>query len=324
MVLNFALFIKKCAWFIWAIMVVKSFYWANILTKYRIRPLGVRTLEKGALLHFPAINLSVRRHSPTHILDTLQIAERLFGIAGAVFYFDENDKLIAQIADIKYYVHTSQTMQILNEVYIEGIYDIGGATQVVVVDIGMNAGIASLFIAKNMKVPIFAFEPFRETYQAALSNFALNPEVADLIRPYNFGIGAADASIEALYCPEASGDCGVIPIPEGYCQGRATKTEIIKLKPISEIIDLIRNDFPGKKLVLKIDCEGSEYEILQSLYESDSLKYVVIIMLEWHRRSILHDPSGIVDILINSGFNVLKRGSLEAPVGMLYAFHAVN
>jgi len=82
------------------------------------------------------------------------------------------------------------------------------------------------------------------------------------------------------------------------------KTEIIKLKPISEIIDLIRNDFPGKKLVLKIDCEGSEYEILQSLYESDSLKYVVIIMLEWHRRSILHDPSGIVDILINSGFNV--------------------
>jgi FkbM family methyltransferase len=257
-------------------------------------------------------------------MESLQIAERLYRLAGAVYYFDERDILIAQIAGLKYCVHTAQVMQILDEVYIEGMYNIDVATPVVVVDIGMNVGIASLFIAKNMKASVFAFEPFCETYQAALSNFALNADVSDLIRPHNFGIGTASASIETLYCPEASGDCGIIPIPQEYCQGRKTKTEIIKLKPISDIFDLIRNDFPEKGIVLKIDCEGSEYEIVQSLYRSDRLKYVEIIMLEWHRRSTMHDPSIIVEILINSGFNLLKRGSLAAPVGMLYAFRATH
>ena len=74
-----------------------------------------------------------------------------------------------------------------------------------------------------------------------------------------------------------------------------------------------------REIVLKLDCEGAEYEILCSLREADVLRQIGIIMLEWHRRAGENMPQRIHDLLTAAGYVVFGDAIAGMECGMMRA-----
>ena len=64
-----------------------------------------------------------------------------------------------------------------------------------------------------------------------------------------------------------------------------------------------------------MDCEGAEYEVLEDLSATGTLKNVDLIMIEWHDKG----AQIIEELLINSGFNFFAR-DLGSISGLIYAY----
>jgi hypothetical protein len=77
----------------------------------------------------------------------------------------------------------------------------------------------------------------------------------------------------------------------------------------------ITSDYPDIDIVAKIDCEGSEYEILDSLAATGQLGQIKIIMMEWHNKG----PDALVKHLQDFGFIIFSRMPRSKNVGTLYA-----
>ena len=93
--------------------------------------------------------------------------------------------------------------------------------------------------------------------------------------------------------------------------------EVEKIKLHSFNIELRRivEKHPNNDIIIKIDTEGSEYDIFENI-DKQLLNPVKVIMLEWH----INGPDFIQDILEEIGFKILSLSPKSKKTGMLYAF----
>lgn len=165
----------------------------------------------------------------------------------------------------------------------------------VIIDIGMNIGIASLYFASREDVSkVYSYEPFRCTYQKALANIALNKGVADKIVHRNAGISNATKKEKVIFnecmhgalttCQEFVSEAIDYYKKCSTYEKESERTEEIQLLDAGVEVKRILTENDGKSMILKMDCEGSEYLIMEELERQDLLKYFSIIMLEWHYR----------------------------------------
>ncbi len=154
--------------------------------------------------------------------------------------------------------------------------------KVVVIDIGMNIGLSSLYFANMENVEyVYGYEPFLQTYEQAVENFERNPEeIQNKIRPTNCGLTDRKSQIEVSYNPLYTTN---MRVDEGKRTHGETEEKVwVKTKSAGDEISAILKRHENKKIVLKIDCEGSEYPIFQDLKEKDILKDVHLILMETH------------------------------------------
>ena len=78
------------------------------------------------------------------------------------------------------------------------------------------------------------------------------------------------------------------------------------------------NEIIDEKIIVKIDCEGSEYEILERLNDTGLLPRYDVIIIEWHYKG----DALLRKILNDNNFKVLVREKHvpDSDSGMLYAF----
>lgn len=170
-----------------------------------------------------------------------------------------------------------------------------GEGGVVVCDIGMNIGAASLYFAtRNDVVKIYSYEPFESTYKLALYNIQKNQISPEKVEAKNVGMSNRNTEQEIMYNPSMT--CGLSTNKEisptakeqykifGLYKEDSERIVSVSLIDVAEELRKIIRDHKQANLLVKIDCEGSEYEILQRLYEENLLKYISIIMMEWHYR----------------------------------------
>jgi len=122
----------------------------------------------------------------------------------------------------------------------------------IIIDIGAHIGLFALFASQYCKQgQIFCFEPVKENYDLLLENFQLN-KITN-VKPFNVAVSEKIGEVKIFLNEDESGHSMFVS---------STKSILIKSTSLKEIIDsnnLDRCDF------IKMDCEGVEYEIIDSL-----------------------------------------------------------
>lgn len=137
----------------------------------------------------------------------------------------------------------------------------------VVVDIGANMGDSAIYFALEGAKMVYGFEPYPLIYDLSIKNIKLNNLVKQ-ITLINKGVG----SPSYIHVKEDFISAGGSELKD-YKEGR--KIEIISLKDV-----LTRYKIP-KHSALKIDCEGSEYEILLNS-NNEIFSMFDRVMVEYH------------------------------------------
>lgn len=212
------------------------------------------------------------------------------------------------------------------EIYLYKCYNLLLNRPCIVIDVGMNIGIASMFFAGNPYVwKVYAYEPFPQTFNQAVENFTNNKHLSSKILPFNIGLDQTDGIRTCPYQYERNRGANTLE-----CAEFKSGTEVILKNAGIELKTIIQEN-QGKELVLKIDCEGSEYGIFRALEENHLIEKFQYILMEWH----VNEEVGITDqnrqwllkLLINRGFVCLQSNYawIEAKgSGYLYAIKCSN
>ncbi len=153
----------------------------------------------------------------------------------------------------------------------------------------------------------------RRLYERAIKNFCLNPSVKDHIKAINSGVAKNEGTMEIPYDPEDHGSNSI------YSNGRSGICDKEKIRLVSAIdaLDAIIAENPAAPIVLKIDCEGAEYEILTALKQAGRLGTFKQIMMEWHRTNG-NGPEVLEDMLRKTGYSLIVQPHSNDQ-GMIYA-----
>ena len=187
----------------------------------------------------------------------------------------------------------------------------------VVIDIGANIGVYSIFAAQSKNIIVYAYEPMPDNYNLLRENIRLN-KLDKNIFPFNLAIGARKEK-RKLYIGDSPFH-SFYPISESpfnalygdYSQEKSQKYIEIDSMPLKEIFD--KNKI-NQCDILKMDCEGAEFEILYNLPD-EYFKKIKEIRLEYHNHfsngvNKKNNGSYLMKFLEQKGFKVkrFKRGS---------------
>ena len=227
-----------------------------------------------------------------------------------------HDHAAATVDGISLIINSDEDFQVLDEVFIKNDYRYRLGQKHVVIDVGMNVGFASLFFASNPFVQtVYAFEPFDQPYTRAMANFTRNPDLAAKIITHRFGLSDHDEDIS-------------VNTVEGFTLGMTLKgldrgdPEAIQVRAAGDVLRPIIDDATSASLpvVLKLDCEGSEFPIFDSLIANRLLGRIDVIMIEWHKEwSPGHNQLNLISPLIENDFIVFDHTIASTQIaGMIY------
>ncbi len=297
-------------------------FWAKKIYKNRVSFHKLAYDKTNNSIQVKPFHFSVYEEKPEyHFLlkeENVRLAQTLKSSYDCDFEKNENEELVINIEGIKALIKSEQDLEILNEIFIQGVYNFICDQPLVVIDIGMNVGWASLYFALDDNVQqVYSFEPFKKTYEDALNNFALNPNLKEKINPFDYGIGGKDEVVTVEYDYDLKASVGVKGLPESMekkSQGKKIK-EDIAIRSATDVLSSIFEKFTDTDFMAKIDCEGSEYDILKSLEKADMLSRFKVIIMEWHEKG----PDELVSYLRNANFTVFSRRPKSKNIGMIYA-----
>lgn len=166
-----------------------------------------------------------------------------------------------------------------------------------VLDIGANIGDSSIFFALNGAKEVIAIEPFPASFETLVKNIDENG-FQDLITPRNYAVSCQRGSISLSRSILNS----VSTMAKDQFEGESIKTLTVK--------DIVE-EFSLSSFVLKIDCEGCEYEVIESI-EGLLWKEILEIFIEYHDTS-----RNIPSILRKNGFDVNVKAKGE-KIGLIH------
>ncbi|MBU0959657.1 MAG: FkbM family methyltransferase [Nanoarchaeota archaeon] len=204
----------------------------------------------------------------------------------------------------------STSFNIINHIYNYDIYQRKlleeGDT---IIDIGAHAGVFSIAAAKNVgpKGKIYSFEPTNTNFNLLKENILLNdfPNVF----PFKQAVWSKKTTKEIKIHSEIFGE-GSHSFYGTRGNSIVEKVNCVTLKDI-----FIQNKIKTVKL-LKLDCEGSEYEILFKT-PKQILNKIQNISMELHS-STEYSPDSLIAFLVKNNFKV-KRLNTSWPHDMVYA-----
>ena len=220
----------------------------------------------------------------------------------------------------------SEFYSVLYEIYERRDYDmcLDDKKEYVLIDIGANVGMASLYLRKrynNIK-QVFAFEPLGTVANIARKNFEANPDAAPIVLKQ---IGLSDeysiknAEFFEDWTTGFSIDDQTLNTFLNYNEeGSRTESRLteIEVAPANVEIGNVIASGGSMRIALKCDTQGSEFAIFRSIDNAGLFDRIDAIVVETHFRS----PDEIIEILSRNGFDVICRCDHE--VNLVYTIKA--
>lgn len=203
------------------------------------------------------------------------------------------------------------SISIYREIFVKNVYNPPGFEIKhgdVVIDIGANIGIFTLYAASQGCGQIYAFEPHPDNFSILLENIRIN----DLtnVKPYMVGVASKEEK-GLLKVSSISGHHEVID--------REKKNEFISVLEIRTINleHFIKDNDIGPVDFLKIDCEGSEGDIFLSL-STKFFEKINKVVIEYHNNVSKLNDQQISKILKENNFHCVKQ-NINHSYGYIYA-----
>ncbi len=203
------------------------------------------------------------------------------------FYFTTLEKLIPGFSPEMRYLalagHVSpvrdfMTLYIYKEIFVDRCYDlILDQSAPVILDIGANSGLFALRLKQLYpSAKIACYEPFPPNFAQLQNTIALNK--LDSVTPLQKAVGARAGHAKLFIHKRNMGG-------HSFFAGEALNTDHVDV----EVVDLpsILGDLRQDVDLLKLDCEGAEFDILMNLAASDARQI---------RRIIVETTSGLYDV----------------------------
>ena len=204
---------------------------------------------------------------------------RNFRDLGVVEYYStESSELYLRTND-GVIVKTDSYYAVFLEVFVNHIYMLPPQfylTDFIVFDVGMNRGYATLYFANKAHCRhVYGFELVESTYEYALDNISLNPQLSSKITTYNYGLWDKDAIVD-IAGDGIDGHFSVLDSTPLGGRGSVVRKSSTVIRSLFEQIN------SGCMKVLKIDVEGAEYRIFDELYREGLMAEFDIIVGEYH------------------------------------------
>ncbi|NWK06332.1 FkbM family methyltransferase [Marine Group I thaumarchaeote] len=228
-----------------------------------------------------------------------------------VYWQLTNDKIVVFETKtglkIKIRVKSTDLMALTN-VWMINEYDVDGFeinSSDIIIDVGAHIGLFSLLVSQFCKTgKIFSFEPIRENFDLLVSNLALNH--IENVFPFNVGVSKKSGKLNLFLNNDQSAHS---IFPKG---SESITVEAISLQKIFD-----EKQISSCKL-LKLDCEGAEYDIIDSL-PVEYLDKIQNMAIEYHLADT--KPELIKNLILkikNAGFKI-KTGPHYNDMGFLIA-----
>jgi FkbM family methyltransferase len=163
-----------------------------------------------------------------------------------------------------------------------------------VIDIGANIGVYSLYAASGGARRVIAFEPNGEAFRCLQQNIRTN-HLESIVEPHRFAV-AASAGGRMRFPKNASAYNSVL---RGASTAESELVKTIGLKEIMKSIDRVD--------LLKMDCEGAEWEILNGAGRG-VMERIEAIRMEYH----LGQRDQIAAFLQSHGFSIKYLSGTKA------------
>jgi FkbM family methyltransferase len=179
----------------------------------------------------------------------------------------------------------------------------------VVVDIGAGLGDFAIHAARRRpSARIFAFEPFRDSFILLEENLAENCVTG--VIPFPQAVGARTGRM-AL-------QTGTGVAVRHSTAAADTDTSSITVDAVS-LNDAFRRNSITRCDLLKVDCEGGEYDILFHASET-TISSLRAVAMEYHDGVTGHNHHELEAFFTRNGFSVrTKVNPVHPDIGMLYA-----
>lgn len=194
----------------------------------------------------------------------------------------------------------SETVNIVAEVFGEGAYDFSPLKEALVVDIGMNVGIAALYFAGIKGWEVVGYEPFPATFAAAQKNIEASG-LGGRIEARNLGLSDRDGTETLPFDPFRTGRNGLF-YREVYNESHATQE--IRLADAGTAFRELKARAGDRALIVKMDCEGAEYAIFRRLVQENLLSSIDAIVMEFHPFVPGQSALDLERMLLDAGFFV--------------------
>jgi len=251
----------------------------------------------------------------TKLIDGLKImntVENLQDYFRWLVFLPPKDDFIKLRNGIKYKIRKDDSDRwVVGEVWAHRIYSADGfeiREDDTIIDIGAHIGVFSVFAGSQAKKGrIIAFEPFRESYEILRENLLLN-NIRNTITA-NLGVAGKRKKCR-IYFDKRNSSCNSTCIKSD----NSAEIRCITLEDIFRDYKIERCNY------LKIDCEGSEYDILFNTPDR-IFERIDKIALEYHDDFIESEYTykDLRELLEKKGFAVTLK-----PIRMMYAVKKIT
>jgi len=193
------------------------------------------------------------------------------------------------------------------EIFAGEVYSAGGfyvpRSNDVVLDVGANVGLFAAWLARKAPgIRVSAFEPFAENFAALQEN--IKPWRNINAFPYAVGGRAGTASMVAVGDRSVDHRLGIT--------ATNGNVRVVTLEEAADLTDAGDIDF------LKMDIEGSEYDVFEYSMPDQLMNRFRRIAIEWHE----HIRPGVLGLLkerLSASHNIVQISADDERFGLLQA-----